>query len=75
MPCFLNFLKTHTRTGAEDQSKTGRLNFEQFMVWYASNGQGLSGKTWTLGGSLTITIGGGFEYFFMFTPLWGRFPF
>ena len=21
-----------------DQSKTGRLNFEQFMVWYASNG-------------------------------------
>jgi hypothetical protein len=28
----------HQQTGAKDQLKTGRLDFEQFLVWYASNG-------------------------------------
>ena len=58
MQLFFEFPQNSHPPKAEDQSKTGRLNFEQFMVWYASNGQGLSGKTWDTWRVITISFSG-----------------
>ena len=48
---------------------------ETFQGLFLLNFQGVINPIYTLySGYTPYTLGGGFKYFFIFTPIWGRFP-